>query len=240
MTIAEIYHILDELAPFETQEAWDNSGLLVGDMGESFDKVYASLDLDSKLVDSLEPNSLIITHHPLIFKGLKRFDGTTYPSNLVKKLIQKEIKLISMHTNFDKHILNEYVAKEVLGYEIISKDEFIVKMEANMSFDALCKDIKAKFELKNLRVVKAKDEIKTVALCTGSGADLIGTFEADCFITGDLKYHTALESLENGLSLIDINHYESELFFAKALAKNLQKKEIEVIITNSINPFRYI
>ena len=96
MKIAEIYEILDSLAPFETQEAWDNSGLLVGDMSDSFDQIYVSLDLDSNLVDSLEENSLIITHHPLIFKGLKKFNGGTYPSNLIKKLIQKEIKLITI------------------------------------------------------------------------------------------------------------------------------------------------
>lgn len=240
MKIAEIYKILDELAPFETQEEWDNSGLLVGHMDENFSKIYVSLDLDSNLVDSLDENSLIITHHPLIFKGLKRFDGITYPSNLVKKLIKKDIKLICMHTNFDKHILNYYVANEVLKYEVISVDEFIVKMKVDMDFQTLCADVKAKFNIENLRVVKSCEYIKTLALCTGSGADLIGSFEADCFMTGDLKYHTAFESLENNLSLIDINHYESESYFGKALAKNLQKNKIEVIITNSINPFRYI
>ncbi|CZE46973.1 Nif3-like dinuclear metal center hexameric protein [Campylobacter geochelonis] len=239
MKIREIYQILDQLAPFQAQEEWDNSGLLVGSMDDEFKGIYASLDLDLNLVKNAKPNSLFITHHPLIFKGLKRFDGVSYPTKLLKEMIKKDIKLISMHTNYDKFILNKFVAKEVLAYKITKVQDFLVFMEVDMSFDELIADIKAKFNIANLRTVRVKEHIKTIALCTGSGADLLGSFEVDCFLTGDLKYHSALESLENGISIIDINHYESELFFADSLAKNLQKNKIEVIISNSINPFTY-
>ncbi|PSM51909.1 Nif3-like dinuclear metal center protein, putative GTP cyclohydrolase [Campylobacter blaseri] len=240
MKISEIYQILDEIAPFEDQEEWDNSGLLVGSFDDEFDRVYASLDLDSNLVDSLEENSLIITHHPLIFKGLKRIDYSRYPSNLIQKLIKKDIKLISMHTNYDKHILNKFVAKEILRYEIVSIDDFLINMEVDMSFNEFVDDIKKKLDIPNLRVVKTKDRVKRVALCTGSGISMLGHFDGDCFLTGDLKYHEALEAMENGISLIDINHFESERYFAISLKENLKKKQIEVIITNSVNPFTQI
>lgn len=240
MKIAEIYEILDTLAPFESQEEWDNSGLLVGGFNDEFSKVYASLDLDSNLVDSLEQNSLIITHHPLIFRGLKKLDCSKYPANLIQKLIKKDIKLISMHTNYDKHVLNKFVASDVLGYKITSIDEFLICMEVDMSFLELANDIKKKLNISNLRVVKTKDRVKKVGLCTGSGISMVGEFSGDCFLTGDLKYHEALEALENNISLIDINHFESERFFGDSLKKNLKKNQIEVIITNSVNPFTQI
>lgn len=240
MKIAEIYQILDEVAPFEAQESWDNSGLLLGNMDDEFDKIYASIDLDSNLIKKIEKNSLIITHHPLIFKGLKSLNPSIYPSNLIYEIIKKDIKLISMHTNFDKFVLNKFVADEILGYQITEIRDFLVFFEVNKSFDEFVKEIKQKLKISNLRVVKAGEFIKTATLCTGSGADLLGNFKSDCFLTGDIKYHSALESLENKISLIDINHFESEAYFGQSLAKNLQKYNLNIIITNSINPFLYI
>ncbi|MDU5325722.1 Nif3-like dinuclear metal center hexameric protein [Campylobacter ureolyticus] len=240
MKIAEIYQILDEVAPFEAQESWDNSGLLLGNMDDKFDKIYASIDLDSNLIQKIEKNSLVITHHPLIFKGLKSLNPSVYPSNLIYEIIKKDIKLISMHTNFDKFVLNKFVANEILGYEITEIRDFLVFFEVNKSFDEFAKEIKQKLKISNLRVVKAGEFIKTATLCTGSGVDLLGSFKSDCFLTGDIKYHSALESLENKISLIDINHFESEAYFGQSLAKNLQKYNLNIIITNSINPFLYI
>lgn len=240
MKIAEIYQILDEVAPFEAQESWDNSGLLLGKMDDEFDKIYASIDLDSNLIQKIEKNSLIITHHPLIFKGLKSLNPSIYPSNLIYEIIKKDIKLISMHTNFDKFVLNKFVASEILGYEITEIRDFLAFFEVNKSFDEFAKEIKQKLKISNLRAVKAGEFIKIATLCTGSGADLLGSFKSDCFLTGDIKYHSALESLENKISLIDINHFESEAYFGQSLAKNLQKYNLNIIITNSINPFLYI
>ena len=240
MKIAEIYQILDEIAPFEAQESWDNSGLLLGNMDDEFDKIYASIDLDSNLIQKIEKNSLVITHHPLIFKGLKSLNPSVYPSNLIYEIIKKDIKLISMHTNFDKFVLNQFVASEILGYKITEIRDFLVFFEVNKIFDEFAKEIKQKLKISNLRVVKASEFIKIATLCTGSGADLLGSFKSDCFLTGDLKYHSALESLENRISLIDINHFESEAYFGQSLAKNLQKYNLNIIITNSINPFLYI
>lgn len=240
MKIAKIYQILDEVAPFEAQESWDNSGLLLGNMYDEFDKIYASIDLDSNLIQKIEKNSLVITHHPLIFKGLKSLNPSVYPSNLIYEIIKKDIKLISMHTNFDKFVLNKFVASEILGYEIAEIRDFLVFFEVNKSFDEFAKEIKQKLKISNLRVVKAGEFIKIATLCTGSGADLLGSFKSDCFLTGDIKYHSALESLENKISLIDINHFESEAYFGQSLAKNLQKYNLNIIITNSINPFLYI
>ena len=69
MKISEIYAILDSIAPFDLQESWDNSGLIIGSMSDEFDSIALSLDLDSSLIARAKPRTLFITHHPLIFKG---------------------------------------------------------------------------------------------------------------------------------------------------------------------------
>lgn len=240
MKIHQIYSILDEIAPFCDQEEWDNSGLLLGDKDDEFDEIYLSLDLDSEVVKSTPNNALFITHHPLIFKGLKNLNPNLYPSNLIFEMIKKNQKLICMHTNFDKYALNKFVLSEVLGYTKYEENGFLLKFEVNKKFDDFANEIKSKLNLSSLRVVKSNDFVKFAAFCTGSGADLIGSFEADCFLSGDFKYHTALEAYENKLSLIDITHFASERYFGDALAKLLQKNQVFAKITNSINPFSQI
>lgn len=239
MKIAEIYEILNKIASFEMQEKWDNSGILLGNLStEISGKIYLSLDLDSDLVENAEPNSLFITHHPLIFAGLKFLDPAKFPGNLIYKMISKNISLISLHTNFDKCVLNKFVATEILKYKITDEREFLIFMDSPFeNFNDLAHDIKAKFQISNLRVVKAKEKCHKIALCTGSGSELLSQIDVDCFLTGDLKYHTALESLENNINLIDLGHFESERYFGVSLAPFLQKFQNQIIITNSINPF---
>jgi len=239
MQIGEIFGILDEIAPFQLQESWDNSGIIVGKIDSEFSNIYLSLDADINLVKSLEKNSLLITHHPLIFKGLKQINFDKYPSNILKELIKKDISLISMHTNYDKAHLNRYVAENILGYKVIECEEFVCYFEVEDKFEEFAKNIQKRLSLPFLKMVKAKDFIKRVALTTGSGAELLNDIDADCFLTGDIKYHQAYEAKENGMSMIEIGHFESEIFFANSLRENLKKFNIQAIITNSQNPFCY-
>ncbi|WP_314070524.1 Nif3-like dinuclear metal center hexameric protein [Campylobacter showae] len=244
MKIGEIYKILDEISPFASQEEWDNSGLLVGSFEASAQRVYLSLDIDDELLNEAQPNSLIITHHPLIFKGLKSLNLDKYPSSLIAKMMVKNLSLIAMHTNYDLSHLNEYVLSEILGFMPKERDGFVLYADVNLSFDELCERVKTKLNLSHLRVCKGRKfdrntQVKRLAFCTGSGGDLIGEVKADVFLTGDLKYHQALEASHNNLKLIDIGHYESERYFGESLAKYLQILPIPTIISNSKNPFSY-
>ncbi|PRM94069.1 Nif3-like dinuclear metal center hexameric protein [Aliarcobacter cryaerophilus] len=243
MKIRDIYEFLNLISPFELQEKWDNSGLLVGNMDDSFENLYLSMDLDLELVENLKPNSLVITHHPLIFVGLKKVNYDTYSTKILKELIKKDIALISMHTNIDKTHLNRFVVENILGFKIANQNEFIANCEVNMSFDELLKYLSSKLNLKNIKFVKTKDNIKTLAICTGSAMSLIDEVKADCFITGDIKYHDAMEAKARGLSLIDIRHYESENHFnillEELLEEYLKKNKLKAIITASKNPFEF-
>lgn len=236
MKISQIYKILDEICPFESQEIWDNSGLQIGNLNDEIDKIYVGLDFDN--IEIYDKNSLIILHHPLIFKGLKSLNYEKYPANLISNLIKKEISVISLHTNFDKKFLNKFFVENILGFKIFSEDEFIIKVKNRQNFDDFAKNIKEILDLDFLRVVKSKNYVENIAICCGSGADLISNLnDIDTFLTGDLKYHTAYEAKQNGLNLIDITHYSSEICFGKCLKSLLKKNQIEAIITNSKNPF---
>ena len=240
MKISEIYKFLNELSPFDLQEKWDNSGLLLGSFNEEITQIALSIDVDEKLIDSLEKNTLLITHHPIIFGGLKQLEFSKYPANLIQKMIKKNISNIAMHTNFDQTHLNEYVATEILGYKILKKDGFVAYLDVNEDFDTFARNISHSLGLEIVRTVKCSKRVKKVALTTGSGCSLMRDLEADCFLTGDIKYHDAMEAKSMNLSLIDIGHYESEHFFAQILEKNLKILGLKVIIASSENPFTYI
>ncbi len=97
-----------------------------------------------------------------------------------------------------------------------------------MSGRELISRVKSKLNIKSLRVVYPKDSIGSIAMTTGSGASLIDTVESDCFLTGDIRYHDAMNAISRGLMLIDIGHYESEIFFSHIL--KMSWKNLEVLL----------
>jgi dinuclear metal center YbgI/SA1388 family protein len=240
MTVREIYTYLDGLSPFVLQESWDNSGLLVGDFSQEISQVVLSIDIDEALIESMEENTLLITHHPIIFGGLKQLQFNQYPAKILAPMIRKNIANIAMHTNFDQTHLNHYVATEVLGYPVIAKEGFVAYLGINEAFDVFASRIKKVLGLEHIRAVQCHSHVKTCALVTGSGASLMRNIEADCFLTGDIKYHDAMEAEALGLSMIDIGHYESERYFGEILAEHLKNLGLSVIISPSKNPFTYL
>lgn len=103
MQVKELLSFLNGLAPFTYQESYDNSGLIVGDSNDEVKGVLVALDCLESIVDEAVENqcNVILTHHPIIFKGLKRITGTTYVERTVMKAIRNNISLISFHTNLD-------------------------------------------------------------------------------------------------------------------------------------------
>ena len=238
MKISEIYQKLNEISPFELQEKWDNSGLLVGDMSREFEHIALGLDLDHNTLDEAKENTLFIVHHPLIFSGLKQLDFSVYPANLLEIMVKKNLSLIAMHTNFDKTHLNSYVFEKVLGFKKETQNDFICKTTGSWSKDELIKLLKEKLSLQTLRVVSPKNRITSIALTTGAGASLIDEVDADCFLTGDIKYHDAMKAMSQGLMMVDIGHYESEQFFVDVMSRELKNLGILGIISQSQNPFK--
>lgn len=107
MKIGEIIQILESVAPLSTQESYDNSGLIVGDKSTEITGTLISLDCTEDIVDeAIEKGcNLIISHHPIVFKGLKKFNGKNYVERVVIKAIQNGIALYAIHTNLDNYQL---------------------------------------------------------------------------------------------------------------------------------------
>ena len=239
MKLQKIYEKLNTLSPFELQESWDNSGLQLGSMHDEVSTVVLSIDLDAELIDETPEGVLFIVHHPLIFGKLTALNYDTYPSNLLQKMIVKNQKVIAMHTNFDQTHLNAYVAKEVLGLKLEDQDGYLAYAKLDMSFEQACQKFKADFGLEQLKVIEGKEQIQTVAICTGSGASMIPQVKADLYLTGDIKYHDAMMAKSLNLAMIDIGHFESEHHFTDVLKRELIDWPISVIISSSKNPFNY-
>jgi GTP cyclohydrolase I len=238
MKISEIYEFLNSKSPFELAEPWDNCGLLLGSMQDVTSAIVLSLDLSLETVREAKHGSLIITHHPFIFSALKRLDTGTTVGKIVKEAIKKDISIIAMHTNFDKSALNDYFVEHILGFETFEKDGFMAKIAVDMSFDEVVALAKSKLGLKNINCVAPKQgRVQTIGVTTGSGSELAFSSGCDVFMSGDVKYHTAFEAREQGVGLVDITHYASELCFSACMAKILKILPIEVIISNSKNPF---
>lgn len=238
MKLGEIYSFLDELSPFELQEGWDNSGLMVGDKNADIETIYISLEPTIDVISGMDGGSLLITHHPLIFSPLKRLDFSDITACAVRTAIQKNVSIIAMHTNYDKTHLNEYFATKIMGFESVSKEDFVIYADVDCSFGELASLVKTKVGLQNLNCVEKEGKIKRVAVVTGSGASFLPKIKADCLITGDVKYHDAIFAMEKNIGVIDATHYASEAVFCDSLAENLKILPIKAIITNSKNPLK--
>ncbi|QOR61606.1 Nif3-like dinuclear metal center hexameric protein [Sulfurovum sp. ST-21] len=239
MKLQEVYDFLNNVSPFELQEKWDNSGLIVGDMRREVPQVVVSLDIDAEMIEEAEEGTLFVVHHPLIFGKLAQLDFAKYPANLIEKLILKKQSLIAMHTNFDQTHLNRYVFEKVLNFRLESEVPFICKTTGEWHYRDLLVHLKERLGLENLKVVGQKETIRSIALTTGAGASLADAVEADCFLTGDIKYHDAMKAMSENLMMVEIGHYESERFFAEILLAELKVLPILAIIANSKNPFHF-
>ncbi len=148
-----------------------------------------------------------------------------------------------MHTNIDITHLNKYVANDILDLDVIDSKSYICYANVNESFSSFANKISSKLGLKYLKYVKCNERVKKVALVTGSGMSMISEIKADCFITGDIKYHDAMEAKARGISLIDIRHYESEEHFSPLLEglirDYLKINKLKAIIRTSKNPFKF-
>lgn len=237
--IAEILGFLEEISPLALQEPWDNSGLLVGSRGEEVNSIYVALETTLKLVESLPPHSLLITHHPLLFKPLKALLWEEYPANILRALIQKNLSLIALHTNFDQTHLGRYVASEVLGFSGVEMEGYVGYFPLKMSTHELASHLKRALGLERIATVGEERYLERGAIITGSGGSLAPSIKADALLTGDIKYHDAMIAKSLGINLFDIGHYESERFFGEILASVLKKQGYEAIIVDSKNPFHY-
>lgn len=241
MLLREILGILDSISPFEAQESWDNSGLIIGNPNSEISEISLCLEATKQIAHEVREDSLLITHHPLIFSPLKRLDFSAYPSNIIEILVKKNVSLIAMHTNFDATHLNAYFAREMLGFDDYENRGIALVARKNIAFDDLVESVSQKLNT-TLKFTKACENISRIAIICGSGMGEVGGIAGDfeCIITGDVKYHDAMKYHSLGVSIIDVGHYQSERFFGEILGAHLKKIPCNVIMRHSHNPFSFI
>lgn len=241
-TVKDIYSFLDSLAPFSTSAPWDNTGLLVGNENSEVKRVMLSLDVTGDLIDEAIKNNvdLVITHHPLIFEGVKSVTSDT----LLYKAVSSGISFVSSHTCLDiaKDGVNDCLANAVGLKNITSIEE-----EPFLKFG----EIEEKTEEEFVSLLKEKlscnvlynstgKKIKKVAFCSGSGGDLWGLSKekgADALLTGEAKYHEFLDASFNNITIFACGHFETEIVVIDTLKEKLEKefKGIEFLKSNQKN-----
>lgn len=258
--VKEIAAAIEEFAPISIQESYDNAGLQVGNPEMDVTAALLCLDVTEDIVAEAKERrcNLIISHHPLIFKGLKNLTGRNAVQRIVEDTIKSGIAVYSAHTNLDSawegvshemaHILglgnikvleikneNPEIGLGVTGDIVPTpKIEFLRK-------------VKEEFKVKCLRYSSQSPQlvVRKAAICGGAGASLIPDAiraGADIIITGDVKYH---DFTTFGLDIIiaDIGHYESELCSTKILSRILREKFPDFstyFADTETNPIKYM
>ena len=236
MTVKEVYEFLDEKFPFNTALEYDNSGLLVGDETAKVTGVITCLDCsDEAISKAVEIGAnLMITHHPLIFKPL----SSVTADSLVYRLIRNGISLISAHTNLDVAdggvndnlcftigLSNVKKIYDIEGYAFR-----IGEFEEPMSSEDLAELLSDRLKLR-VKYVGESAFIKKVAVSSGSGSDLLETVlktEADAFVTADVKHNRFCQAHNEGFTLFDCGHFNTEDVVIKPLSKLLEDIGLKV------------
>ncbi len=228
MKRAEIYALINKFAPPETAEEWDCVGVLAENGNEEIKKILLCLTVTEDIFNqALEQKcDMIISHHPLFYVPIK----------------YKSINIFCAHTNLDlaKGGTTDTLIKN-LGLEKSEENGFVryVDLTSPISVSEFVQKLKKLSP--NLRYVNNKNvkTIQKIAFCAGSGSEFIETAKdegADAFVTGDLKFHTALES---PIVIFDIGHFESEIPILKVFEGLLQNKA-EIILAKEESPFKTI
>ena len=257
MKVKDIIRVIEEFAPLSLQEGWDNSGLCIGSPEDVVSSVLLGLDCTPELVDEAIAcgADMIVTHHPLIFSGLKKISPDNPVGEAVIKAIKAGISIYAAHTSADKVIAGVSGAMAArLGLEdvqILDEDGegtglgVVGNLPEPLSAEEAVKLVKKCFGLKAMRASKPVDgKISRVAMCGGSGGSLIGAAmnsDAQLYISGDISYHNFFT--RDGFMIMDIGHYESEIEIVDILFSLIKKNfpTFAVRITKNIysNPIFY-
>lgn len=257
MKCKEVISCLEKIAPKCLAEKWDNVGLLAGREDKEVSKIMLALDPTREVVEEAINwgADMLITHHPLIFSGMKSVTTSDFIGKRVFQLICQDICYYAMHTNFDAAQMAEAVAgtlelKKSQILDITYQDEDIQKgigqigeLPVTMSLKDCAVYVKEKCNVSSVKVFGNPDaQVSIAALVPGSGKDYIDLAlkkNAHVFITGDIGHHNGLDAVERGISVIDAGHYGLEKLFAGYMEKCLREElpEIQIKRAEEQEPF---
>ena len=252
---------LERFAPLPLQDGFDNAGMQVGLTDADCAGALLCLDVTEEVLDeaiSLGCN-LVVSHHPLIFKGIKSLTGDNYVERCVMKAVKHDITIFSAHTNLDNAVngVNFKMAEKIglTHVEVLDPRAdgwlnagagVVGELPEPEAEEAFLRRIKQTFEVGCVKhTALTGRQIRRVALCGGAGAFLMPEAikkGADAFITGEIKYHDYFGRAEEIL-LAEIGHYESEQYTKEIFKKIISEQfpEVRVMMTSvNTNPINYL
>ncbi|MBQ8515008.1 MAG: Nif3-like dinuclear metal center hexameric protein [Ruminococcus sp.] len=253
-TVGEIYKEIDRIAPFCTQEKWDNSGLLVGDRTMPADRIYISLDISNESIEAAKAAGaqLMVSHHPVIFSPLKRLG----PSDPVWQLAAANIAAICVHTPLDiaeggiNTRLYDMLREALSLGEIIGSADgrgfgWIAESGCGFEAEELAVVLKDILGCSVVRYCKGNRTIRKIALCGGSSSTFLEDVIAegcDAFITGDIKHDRWYTARNAGIALFDCGHYHTECMAQEIFAEKLREAfpDAEIICETQGDPVSYV
>lgn len=260
MKISEIVDALERFAPLPLQADYDNSGLQVGLTDVEATGALLCLDVTEEVIDEAVQKgyNLIISHHPLLFRGLKQISDANSVQRCVLKAIQHGITVYAAHTNMDSAPEGvNYLMAQKLGLcptgfitpaqvnGIEGGDGLLAQFEQSMSEEDFLHLLATTFGASHLRYsAKRGKYIQKVALCGGSGSFLIpqAVGKADAFVTGEIGYHHFFKHTDQ-LMLVELGHYESEQYTVEIFQSIIREMDsnMPVAITSVLtNPINYL
>lgn len=239
MKSEEIIKILEEEYPPSCAEEWDNPGLLVGRRNKEVRKILVTLDVTDQAVSrAVETGAdMIVSHHPLIFGGIKKINDETFLGRRILTLAEHGIACYAMHTNFDVRGMAELNEKQLglKNTEVLfvtgesgGRPEGIGRvgeLPEPMELKRLAAHVKERLNLPAVRCYGKKEgTLVRAAVSGGSGKSVVRdaiAAEAEALITGDIDYHTAIDAMAQGLAIIDAGHYGTESIFIPWVTEKL-------------------
>lgn len=251
MNLVDIIKYFEDKYPKSLAYDWDNVGIQVGSLNAKAKRILISLDLTKAVVKEaidLKAN-MILTHHPLMFKPMDKIIFDSPRGWIIKNLIKHNITVYAAHTNYDVADggMNDTMANalNIKAPKLLDLEDEIGRYGdiEPLEFDEFITHVKKQLKLDDVKVIGNQDKsVKTVGVSGGSGSKHM--YEAkkkgcDVYLTGDVTYHTALDAIALGLTIIDIGHH-AEKIFVPAVKKDLstQFPDIEFIASKvDTNPF---
>ena len=247
MLIREVTDVIERFAPLAWQESYDNAGLIVGRPDDEGHRALLAVDVTAEA--EREGCDMVITHHPIVFHALKRFNSADQVQRCVERAIRGGIALYACHTNLDSAPGGmSWRLAEMLGVgdlRVLQPAQADEKVEPMATVEFM----RRMQRVLGVRVVRHSDiaspEVRRVAVCTGAGASMIGDARragADIYVTADMKYNDFMTP-DKALTVADIGHFESEYCAIQILFDILSKNLITFAVRkseSSRNPVNYL
>lgn len=231
VTVEEVYRSVDALAPFALAEEWDNAGLLAGSPRQNVTGILCALDLNFSVIDEavrLGAN-LIVTHHPILFRGRKNLREDEPEGRMLCSLVRNGIALIAAHTNFDNASpgVNDALAAR-LGLRELAELPQGMRMGApeERTLGAFRDRVERALNAPVRMYGEAERAVSRVAVLGGAGGDFAAIAReagADVYLTGEIAHHKAWDAYLSGMCVLEAGHAATELPAIHLLADGLQK-----------------